>query len=198
MASATGFVVVKQFEYRDDPAEQWTNKYWLSGPPPGPSSEWRILFDQLVNIEKNVYTSRTKVVGGYGYNDNSDTAVATWGVDLTALGQEVSGTLPRLPGNDFAGDQAGIINWKTERKSTRGKWIYLRKYFHDGQVSPTDSDALSTETIAAYDTFAGHLELGDWAGARTLQSQRGPEVITFSGSTGWVTTRTLKRRGKRP
>jgi len=197
MASATGLVVTKKFTYRDQD-EYWSNKYWFQGAPPGPSTEWRTLFDALVLHEKNCYTAATTVTGGYGYNDNSDSAHAVWSVDLELLAQTVPGALTVPAANVMAGDQAGMFEFQTQRKNSRGKWIYLRKYMHDGGIDPLDRDRIDGNTQAAYDGFIAALKDGTWSSGRIIRSQKQDETFNWGARSEWVTTRTLKRRGKRP
>lgn len=198
MAAATGLVVIKKFQYRDDPNETWSNKYWFTGPVPGPSTEWRSLFDALVSHEKKLYPASVTVIGGYGYDDSSDGAQAIWGVDLEALGQTVAGVLPPSPGMGLAGDQAAMIQWKTSRKNSRGKWIYLRKYFHGGHNDSTNPDIVSAAFHTELQAFADLLAVGDATWTRKIRSAAQDEVLQTHEASWNVTTRTLKRRGKRP
>jgi hypothetical protein len=199
MATATGLVITKRMPYRGDPNEEWSNKYWLTGQPPGTAADWRILFDKIVVEEKAVYTNRCHVIGGYGYNDDTPGANSVWSVDLTATSEEVPGTLTATQANPYAGDQAGVVEWKTDEKNTRGKWIYLRKYFHGGISLYTDTDKVSVEGLAAYNAFALVMRTGTPAtDGRFLRSQRKTMNIQDGYGLEYVTTRTLKRRGKRP
>jgi len=198
MAAATGLVITKRFTYRGDATEEWSNKYWLTGDPPSSSAGWKTLFDQLVNIEKACYTSASSVVGGIGYADNTPGAHAVWTVDLDVNGPVVPGTLTPVAGMSFAGDQAGMLEWRTERKNSRGKWIYLRKYFHGGMNDSTNPDLINTGTHDAYTTLGAALFSGTWPGARKVRSQKQDEVLTATVGSWNVTTRSLKRRGKRP
>ena len=198
MAATTGLVIIKKFTYRGDNTEQWSNRYWFQGAPPGPSSAWESLFEQLVAVERACYTPGTSVIGGYGYDDNTDGAHAIWSIDLESTSETLPGTLVVTPGNQMAGDQAGMIEWQTQRKNSRGKWIYLRKYFHGGGTNPTDPDRIGPETQAAYDVLVQKLRDGSWSSGRIIRSQKQDETFNWASSSPFVTTRTLKRRGKRP
>jgi hypothetical protein len=198
MAIATGLVLIKRFTYRDDPGEEWSNKYWLTGSPPATATAWRALFDELVALEKQCYPASVHVVGGYAYDDNTPGANSVWSVDLTALAQEVPGTLSTAVGSRMSGDQAGLVEWQTNRKNTRGKWIYLRKYFHSGMLSSIDHDEVEPTTITQYTDFATRLSNGGWPGGRIIRSQKQDEVLQTYRVPKYVTTRTLHRRGKRP
>lgn len=198
MATATGLTMIKEFEYRDDTNERWSNKYWFTGTVPANDTEWRALFDQLAVQEKTLYAPTTTIVGGYGYNDTAADANSVWTVDLEILGETVPGTLLNTQGNPCAGDQAGLIQWRTSRKSSRGKWIYLRKFMHGGFVNSTDPDRISPAAITAYTAFATLLGGGSFAGGRVIRSAAQDEALIGQVISPWVTTRTLKRRGKRP
>lgn len=198
MAPAIGLVVSKRFIYRGNPDEEWSNKYWLTGTPPTTSAAWQTLFDQLVSAEKQVYTAQSHVVGGIGYDDDTPKAHAVWSVDYRESGTPIAGTLPVVVGNAFAGDQAGMLELRTERKSTRGKWIYLRKFIHSGAIDPSDPDKIDTGQLAAMQIFAGQLMNGVGSGGHVLRSQKQVETLAEYRVSPYVTTRTLKRRGKRP
>jgi len=198
MASATAIELTKQFNYRGDPAEQWSNKYWLTGQPPTTPIDWATLIDELLLLEVTCYSAGSRVVGAIAWNDDSPGAQSVYTRDFVAEGITHVGTLSPLNGFLMAGDQAGMFQIKTARKSTRGKPIYLRKYVHDGYVSTADTDTLSADTSAAYTAFAGHLFNGTSLGGRLLRSQKQIEQLVEALVDPWVTTRTLKRRGKRP
>lgn len=198
MASTTGLVIVKRFTYRDDDQEEWSSKYWLTGPPPDSDQAWLDLFNLLGNEERKCYTPQCFITRYIGYNDNADGAHSVYNLDLAQIGAEKPGTLPTEAGHaQMAGDQAGMISWQTSRKNSRGKWVYLRKYLHAGHIG-TDVDKVSTNTESAYNAFAQVLFTGTGLQGRTLRSQKQDEVLQFGAGSQWVTTRTLKRRGKRP
>lgn len=199
MAEATGLVITKRFSYRGDTGEEWSNKYWLTGAPPQAPADWHALFLTMANAEKICYVSTTHVVSGYAYDDNTPGANAVWSVDLTATGEEIPGVLDPVGGTAMAGDQAGLLQWKTDRKNSRGKWIYLRKYFHGGMIDIANPDRISPNTNTNYQNFGNALNDGtSLVGNRRLRSQAQDEVLLGAAADDWVTTRTLKRRGKRP
>lgn len=199
MAAATGLVITKKMVYRDEQAEAWSNKYWLSGPVPSGPTAWRSLLDAMVLHEKTCYTPQVHVISAYGYADDTPGAISVWSVDLEAEGATVPGTLTAAQGIQYAGDQAGMIEWRTERKNTRGKWIYLRKYFHGGITHYTAPDEIAPETLAAYEAWAQMLvSVSPQLEDRYLRSQKQLEQFTETIASKWITTRTLKRRGKRP
>lgn len=197
MAEATGLTVTKSMAYRGVP-ETWSNKYWLTGLPPQSVSGWNTLWSQLTIEESKLYGAAVTIVEGYGYADNAEGAHAVWSTDQFVGWVPVPGTLTVAAGNRMAGDQAGMVEWRTSRKNTRGKWIYLRKYFHGGEVDAADADRVSLPQLTAYDGFATKLFDGSWTGGRRIRSQKQDETLLAPFPSPLVTTRTLKRRGKRP
>lgn len=205
MAAATGLVIVKRFDYRGNPNEEWSNQYWLTGAPPGPSAEWKALTDILIEMEKTLYSAGTHVTRAYGYNDNERDEdgnlvhPSVWSYDYGLAGEEVAGILADPAGHIMAGDQAGTCWWKTSRRTSRGKWIYLRKFFHDGFINNANTDAVSNDQATVYRNFTNALSTPNSnAMQRGIQGPAGPETLQAWGESPWATTRTLKRRGRRP
>lgn len=197
MATVCSVTLIKKFTYRANNSEEWSNRYYLTGAIPASSAAWKTLFDALIAQEKTVFRSTSVVVRAYGYDtdDISPTSVASF--DYAAAGATVAGTLAGS-GVAFAGDQAQLLEWKTDRLSTKGKPIYLRKYFHDGLVAVGGGDAV----LAGYRTtvlaLGTKLMDGSFLDARTLRSRTHSDTILATSSPLYVTTRTLKRRGRRP
>lgn len=199
MASAVGIVLVKQFAYRDEPNEEWSSKYWLTGNIPSGDASWKTLADLLIAQEATCYHAGVSVTFAYSYDDNTEGAHSVWSYDYLAAGEAVPGTLASAGGTKMAGDQAGVLEWKTDRKNTRGKWIYLRKYFHGGHTDAVQPDRLEPATLTAYEAFGQKLRFATpELENRNIRSQKQEEGITDHYGIPWVTTRTLKRRGKRP
>lgn len=192
----TVLTVVKRMTYRGDAGEEWSNTYALSGTTPADSAAWRTLFDAMVTQEKTLYQSTTQAIKGYGYNKipvKGDHAI--WTVDLrVAPNAVVPGTL--ASGSRFAGDQAAWVRWGLDRFNEHGKRVYLRKYFHDGGQDSTVADNLITAYITALTAFGAKLWDGSFSGSRTIVDKFGAAPIG-SGVSPYITTRTLKRRGKR-
>lgn len=196
---ATSLVLVKQFTYRGDPTEEFSNRYYLSGADPPGSTEWIALFDALVAQEKTLYLSSVSVVRGYGYDDDADGAASVWTRDLVPGAITVPGTLSPGTGNGVSGDVAWQVRWKTSRLSSTGKAIYLRKYFHGGLCLAADRDKVGTECITAGGAFGAKMRDGSFLDGRTVRAA-GQSSETFLGHSVpvYLTTRTLKRRGRRP
>lgn len=199
MPVATGLTVIKSFDYRGKP-EEWSNKYWLTGAVPADDTAWRALATAVSDHEKAVYSGDSKIVRFYGHADTDSHADAVFIWDLTAEAAEITGTLVGdANAHWYAGDQAGMVSWRTSRKTTRGKWIYLRKFFHSGWILQSQKDQISPLTKAAYNTFATAMANGSLPDGRIVRSPTQDETLTVGGgASDFVTTRTLKRRGKRP
>lgn len=198
MADVVGITLVKQFEYRGDTTEEYSNTYHLTGAIPADDAAWKTLADALIAQEKTCYRSAT-VIRAYGYSSDSDTATAVWSYDYLAHAASVAGTLAYTAGMILCpGDSACWVRWKTSRLNSRGKPIYLRKYFHPAFNTLALPDTVYTDQESALTAFGTKLWDGSFLDARTLRSQHSAETILSSLGGPWITTRTLKRRGKRP
>lgn len=199
---AIGLVVVKQGYRRAVRAEEWSNKYHLTGSDPATPAAWRTLFDALVAEEKKLYSANTRVIRGYGYTDDSPTAHSVWSVDLQiAPNTPVAGTFVTGSDQYQMSDVATWIRWKLDRNNSNGKPIFLRKYYHDAMGVPTMAgstmDQVSATQVTALTSFATLLNTGAGVGGSKIRDTGGGAIIGQGVST-WLTTRTLKRRGKRP
>lgn len=197
-APTTVLVIVKRFNYRGDANEEWSNRYMLTGATPADSTAWRALFDALVAEEKKLYAASTAVIKGYAYNKvpvKGDSAV--WNVDMrVAPNAVVPGTFVGSPYTPGPGDTAGWVRWGLDR-FVNGKRVYLRKYFHPAYLDTSGFDALATTWKTAATAFGGKMRDGTFLDARTVTDRLGSAVVG-AGVSSYPTTRTLKRRGKRP
>lgn len=209
MAAQTGLTIVKEFTY-EGVAEEWSNTYWLTGSVPADATAWRALFDAVVLKEKPCFDTNTTVIRGYGYADNTghrsgDTGAvspAVWTVDLkTSPEVVVHGTLATAATThpDAPGDAANWVRWRTSRNNTKGKPIFLRKYFHGVHTNGVGSSdypysVQKTNLIA----LGLAMQDGTLPGARKVTAAGQTDVITSYGANTYITTRTLHRRGKRP
>lgn len=200
MASVVGLTVIKKMSYRGNANEEWSNDYHLTGSIPSDAAAWRTLFDALVAQEKTVYPSDVTVVAGYGYDSDDPAAHAVWSVDLTVSPDSpVAGTLNRSTGYPSPGDAAVWVRWKTSRLNSKGKPIYLRKYFHFAVNQGVGAaDLPITVQTTALNAFGTKMMDGSFLDGRTIRSRANAETIINRGASPYITTRTLKRRGKRP
>lgn len=198
MPTATGLVTIKKMPYRNETDEEWSNKYWFTGVVPPDDTAWQNLFTAVANLEKACFPADTSIVRAYGYDNSDEHSPAVWVNNLEELGTPIQGTLVKNANEyDLAGDQAAMVWWKTSRRNARGKWIYLRKYMHGGVGTQADGDAIGPSMLAPLGNLALNLSNGTLDGGRIIRSAAQDEVIQEAEASAWVTTRTLKRRGKR-
>lgn len=209
MATACGLTVIKRFFRHGVQNEEYSNTYWFTGGPPADDTAWRTFFDAVVTSEKAIYLSSCQVIRGYGYNDDSghkpgdtgDVAPAVFSVDLTvAPNTVVNGSLALGTGIIAPSDAAVWARWKTSRRTNPGgKPIYVRKYFHPAIATDSNnSDQVLAAQKTALTTHATKMQDGTLPGARKITTCGVNDVILAVGASSWITTRTLKRRGKRP
>jgi hypothetical protein len=191
-------VLIKRFTYRGDPNEEWSNRYYLTGADPTSNAGWLTLFNQLAQIERSLYTSEHLITRAYGYTSDSPNAAAVYIRDLKAQNAEIPGEHV-ASGVELPGDCAGIVRWRTARLTSKGKNIYLRKFMHGVFGVDGTPDNVAATQLAKYTNFAQWLASGAETGGRTIRGP-GQATETILGSQGmpFTTTRTLKRRGKRP
>jgi hypothetical protein len=201
MAAQTGLTIVKKFTYRGNASEEFSNTYHFTGSVPADATAWKALSDALILQEKTLYLGSASAIRAYGYNSDADDAVAVWSWDYLAQGTSVPGTIVTGTGSYPAGDQAGWVRWKTSRLNTKGKAIYLRKYFHAVPVA-APSGATTDQILPAWTTaanaFAAKLHDGTFLDGRLITARAHTDVVISHSASTWITTRTLKRRGKRP
>lgn len=197
MAALTKLTLIKDFQYRDLAGEQFSNTYCLRDQPPADSASWYVLATDIIGHEKALFPSTVRYVKAIGYNDDAKDAQAVWSHDFITAGDTIPG-IGTFLGQAGAGDQAAFVWWKLDHKSTKGKSVYLRKYLHHPYVQAADPDHLDNGYITALQTFAN-----DMAGAAPsvhggIRARTGTWGVIDKNANPWVTTRTLKRRGKRP
>lgn len=194
--SAPGVILIQSFTYRDAP-EEFSNSYHILGSTPADDGVWRDVVNSLADIVKTVMPSRVKIVRALCY-ENLDGAhdsvytyrLADWAGEVTCT---FADTGPMTPG-----DAAMWLRFSTGRNTSSGKPIYLRKYYHSPitQDPPDEDKLLATQKTAlegaAADLLAG---VGDWPGLSDLDGSTLPGGYLASR---FITTRTLKRRGRRP
>ena len=205
MPTVCGVNLIKRFPYRGDANEEFSNFYWLTGSIPSDATAWKALADALIAQEKTVYPAAVSVIRAYGYNDtegrrgidDEDTAPAVWSYDYLLASSSVAGTY----GGAFVtvpGDVAYFAKWKTSRLNSKGKPVYLRKYFHGGGASSGNQDLVAPTLVTAVTALTTKLRDGSFLDGRLVRSANNAETFITSGCGPYLTTRTLKRRGKRP
>ena len=194
--AAAGITLVQQFTYRGND-EEWTNQYHFVGDAPSDETGWLALLTSLVGLVRPMLGGSNTIVRAYCYEDTDDDSVLT----IVLADHSITGTGEQNAGAgefEAPGDAAAWVRWKTARVNTHGKPIYLRKYYHGIILAPAggDSDNIADHVKTAMTTFgsAVNASVDDWPGIA------GPDGVApgLSTASSFVTTRTLKRRGKRP
>lgn len=201
MAAVVGITLIKKLAYRGDASEEVSNQYWFTGAVPASDAAWKALTDALIVEERKVYVSDVAVIRAYGYNDDAETAVAVWSWDYEAAAATVSGQLTITGGQVCPGDSAMWVRWKTSKLNTKGRNVYLRKYFHpavNAGASTAGRDQVLPAAKTALAAFGTKLSDGSFLDARTIRGRTFTPTILSVTASPYVTTRTLKRRGKRP
>lgn len=190
-----GVILIHSFEYRGSD-EEWSNGFYFQGDAPSTPADWRSLVDALVTIQKGMLLGTVSIVRALCYADRSADSVYTY--DLTHYGGAVSGSVDASGGYTTPGDCAFWLRWNTDRVTSGGKPIYLRNYIHgvDTEARPNEDELMFTQKAAA-ETVALDLltASGDWPGLADTDGSALPGGYLVST---FVTTRTLKRRGRRP
>lgn len=196
MPDTPSITIVKRFPYRGDTMEEFSNKYHFSGDVPGDDAAWKTLADAIIAAERPMLPASVSFVRAYGHEAGNEFAVAT--IDYTAPPlTPVAGTLAVSGVAKAPGDAAFWVRWRTAHKNSRGKWIYLRKYFHGVLIGTTDGDIVATQQKAAAEAYAPKMTDGSLPGGVKICGPQGAVAGPAAVST-YTTTRTLKRRGKRP
>lgn len=197
MAAVTGLTMVKRFTYRADTLEEFGHTYHFRNTPPPDAASWNQLSLDVWAAEQLIYPPTVHWVRAYGYDSDDPKAPHVWTVDKTVPGPPPAGT-SAAPGQKMAGDQAAMVWWKTARLNARGKPIYLRKYIHSGGVDVNNPDLLSGGYITLLGAYIANASPGVGGVYGGLRSRSHDETIVARGVSQYTTTRTLKRRGKRP
>lgn len=190
MPDTPSIVINKVMPYRGQ-QEVWSNKYHFSGTTPSTDAEWNALALAIWGSEEGIVGPTTKYCGYLGYQAGNNFAVSI--KDLIADGSN----LPTGSGQtavSTAGDQAVWVRWRTPDRNDRGQAIYLRKYFHGVGVS---GDSLSSGVQTALAAHGAKMTSGTLPGSVRICGPQGAVAGAVKISP-YVTTRTLKRRGKRP
>ncbi len=196
MSSQLRITVVKEFEYRGE-QEEWSNTYAFTGPGLTDYEAMKVFCGGLASIESQMYLPTCKAIRALVYQPGS--IVADRSIDFAAeLGGQVSGSLVvGSNAHEWAGDQAGWIRGKIG-VNIKGRPKYVRKYYHAGcSEAGGSTDATIVQWRNAADTVAGQLVGGALPAGRKWCGPAG-QLITLTAHSNWTTTRTLKRRGRRP
>lgn len=195
MPDMPSITIVKRFLYRTV-NEEFSNTYHFSGTTPVDDAAWKTLADAIIAAEKVATGSWVHFVRAYGYIAGVEHSVAQ--IDYSvAPNVIVDGTMTVGSGIGVSGDVAATTRWYTGELNSRGKKIYCRKYFHGILADGGVFDKLDTGQLAKLNTFGAKLIDGTLPGSFKYCGPQGA-ALGPPQTSQWLTTRTLKRRGKRP
>lgn len=188
--------VNKKFTYRGAD-EEYSNSYIFSGTSPGNQAGWDAWAAKVKDLEKTILPATVTFVDWYGYEQGSwETKPQSFDYQGTyaggTVGTYVTGGAPQAPG-----DSAFWIRFDTGQYTSKGKKIYLRKYFHPAIISTGQPDNVIAALVTAANAYAAAMYSGSGlVGTARLARSTGTLVVGHLVGP-YVTTRTLKRRGKR-
>lgn len=196
MPDTASIVIVKAFTYRDA-YEEFSNRYHLTQAAlPPDKAGWTQVATDFINAERPTVPSSVSFVRAYAYKPGVEHSIEQ--IDFATPGPAPVGSLAGLPATHYMpGDVAATIRWDTGEVNSRGKRIYCRKYMHGVYRSVDDADELHATQLQAMQTFAGVIIA---KGFNYATGYCGPQGATLKTPIvdKYLTTRTLKRRGKRP
>lgn len=197
MPDTPSIVIQKSMDYRGQP-EVWTNKYHFSGTTPGSAAAWKALADAIILQEQKHLPFKVSFVGALGYEAGNEHSV--YQVDYRVAPNTVLRGSTNISANSDpqteAGDVAYWVRWRTPDRNSRGKPVYLRKYFHAAVIGNSADAIFPTQKSRALD-YANAMMDGSLPGGVKICGPQGA-VASAPTVSDWLTTRTLKRRGRRP
>jgi hypothetical protein len=190
--------LVKQFLYRGN-EEEWSNTYFFVGDLPSSDASWKTLADAVIAQEKTLYHSNVSVITAIGHQAGE--SVAVWSYDYAGADESVPGTFDTSSSVIGSGDTAAWVRYSTDQKTDKGKPIYLRNYYHPAysETGGTTDDIVGS-WVTAGDDFGDAWIAGFTDGDSETHVRCGPKgaVGLVAEASEYATTRTLKRRGRRP
>lgn len=193
--AAPGVVIYKTFAWRGN-TEEWGNTYHFVGDAPSTDSGWRDLVDDLIDMEKAVIDSSVTIERAICYEDTDNPSVYSY--DLAAFAGTVPGSISHtgLGAHVQEGSSAYMARWNTGRRSSKGKPVYLRKYWHPALDTGSNPDVVNSGVVALVDTFAEDVmsASGAWPG---LAGPDGVAPVGWLAET-YTTNRTLRKGRRRP
>lgn len=191
MPDTPSITIVKSFTYRNAP-EEYANTYHFAGDTPDDEAAWESLAVAIWNEERKMLNTSVSLSAGYGYEAGNESSV--WQYDFAddppANPAGVIVTADQAPG-----DAAVWVRWKTPDRNSKGRPIYLRKYFHG--FGTQDPDGVGSATAAAMLVYGEKMKDGTLPGGFTICGPQGAAAGAV-GTSAFVGFRQLKRTGKRP
>jgi hypothetical protein len=119
--------IVKTIKYKGAD-EVYGNTYFFDGTKPASDASWKTLADAVIAEEKVLFPSDVFITSAIGHQAGQ--SVAVWGYDYLANSAAVAGTYSIGTEYRQAGNVAAWLRWSTTQKTSKGKPIFLRSYYH--------------------------------------------------------------------
>jgi hypothetical protein len=195
--SQTAFLTIeKSFTYKGA-REHWSNAYHLDQVPSS-QSQWQALATEVVNFEQAFMPADVQFEHYYGHEPGTP-PILVWEFDEAPAG-EGGAAGSWVPGPSYPpcpGDAAGWVRYGTTQKNTLGKPIYLRNYYHAIHHDATP-DKVSVQQATLMGQLATAWVNGIAAGGTTFRRAGPRGAVAQNHVVGeFITTRTLKHRGRR-
>lgn len=191
MPDTPSITLNKRMTYRGLP-EIWSNKYHFSGPTPSDTAGWTALAAAIWALERRCIGAQVSYVGFLGHAAGNEFAVENQ--DFVAQGLTLQTGLGPTDADRPPGDVAVWQRWRTNDRTSRGKYIYLRKYLHCVSCTGDDIDSAAKTNLALYGT--GMMDGTLPNGVKICGPQGAVAVATSTAP--FASFRQLKRTGKRP
>jgi len=196
-SSSTPFLTLtKSFNYRGA-RELFANIYHFDTTPPS-SAAWSALVNAVWALEANLFPTTVQLESATGHTPGTPPVLAYEADPAPAgPGGPAAFYTPAVTEHPVPGDCAAWIRYSTTQKTSRGKPIYLRNYYH-AIFYDTSSDLLSALQKPTFDALGTAMVNGILADGITYH-RAGPRGAVAQGHMVGpnITTRTLKARGKR-
>lgn len=174
----------KQFPYRADPNQQFTNRIYFDGGAVGDTAAMHTFMDACVLLEKTLYFSDVEIVKADMFAPGSDLPIASKA--YTTLG-----TGAWSAGSQCPGDCAAVLRHSTTKLSTKNHTVYVFSYFH-GVWTNAASTTAAKDTVfpaqhTAIDGFGSDWHNGFVVAGRTYKrTTPDGHLVTGHSVSEWV------------
>lgn len=156
--------IVKAFRYRNNAAQEFSNRYCVGDATPPSLAQWETLCDNVVAAEKAIYPPSVHIVRARVWE--ADNPIVVLQKDYSLAG---TFSVPSA-GKQAPGDCAALVRYKTYALTTKGHPVYLFNYYH-GVIADYEAlgeqDFVVGEQVSAMQTYANHWVSGFSDGAHT-------------------------------